>query len=80
MLLWQVVRRNLHGIVCIVDGHVYVDVTCEQGFALQPLWNDISFLESCPAHRVPTRPGKPGKPWKNDMKPGKTWWLLKIHP
>ena len=43
--------------------------------------------------RVPTRPGKPGKPgkmrvhlenleisWKNDMQPGKTLWLLKIHP
>ena len=40
---WQVSRRNLHDIVWIVDGHVYVDVTCEQGFALQPLWNDISF-------------------------------------
>ena len=34
---WQVTRRNLHGIVWIVDGHVDVDVTCEQGFALQPL-------------------------------------------
>ena len=54
------------------------------------------FLEL--VHRVPTRPGKPGKmrvhlenleiswnfekkkSWKNGMKPGKTWWLLKIHP